>query len=178
MVPQAILMLEKMPLTRQRQDQSQGAAAARGDLPPTAPRAMSLRPLPPKQTIAEIWSELLKLDKIGIHDDFFAGGGHSLLATRLVSRIRRAFNVELPLRAVFEGPTIAAMSELVDTLGHQKLSAGGCDHRTETLPGPGDAARASGASATLLCPAAALVPGQARRLQQRIQHAQGLALER
>ena len=121
MVPQAILMLEKMPLTPSGKIDRK-ALPLPEDLPGTAPQSYVAPGTPTQATLAEIWSELLKRDKLGIHDDFFECGGHSLLATRLVSRIRRAFDVELPLRAVFEGPTIAEMSQLVDTLGHQKLS--------------------------------------------------------
>ena len=121
MVPQAILMLEKMPLTASGKIDRK-ALPLPEDLPGTAPQSYVAPGTPTQATLAEIWSELLKRDKLGIHDDFFECGGHSLLATRLVSRIRRAFDVELPLRAVFEGPTIAEMSQLVDTLGQQRLS--------------------------------------------------------
>ena len=66
-----------------------------------------------EQTIAEIWKEVVGLKRIGRHDSFFDVGGHSLLATKVISRIARAFNVELPVRVVFEAPTIAELSELV-----------------------------------------------------------------
>jgi amino acid adenylation domain-containing protein len=68
---------------------------------------------PTEQTIADIWSELLQRDRIGINDNFFDLGGHSLLATRIIARLRDAFAVELPLRAFFESPTIAALAKLV-----------------------------------------------------------------
>ncbi len=59
-----------------------------------------------EQTLAKLWSDLLRLDRVGIRDDFFELGGHSLIATRLVSQIRREFDVEIPLRAIFESTTI------------------------------------------------------------------------
>ena len=127
MVPQAILILEKMPLTASGKI-NRKALPLPEDLPGTAPQSYVAPGTPTQQTIAEIWSELLKADKLGIHDDFFECGGHSLLATRLVSRIRRAFDVELPLRAVFEGPTIAAHERTCRyPWPREALWAGGCD---------------------------------------------------
>ncbi|MGA9773070.1 MAG: amino acid adenylation domain-containing protein [Blastocatellia bacterium] len=66
---------------------------------------------PTQQQIAAIWSQFLSIDRIGIHDDFFEMGGHSLLATRVISRLRQLFNVEIPLRMLFEAPTIAELAE-------------------------------------------------------------------
>lgn len=66
---------------------------------------------PWEQALAEVWQAVLGLQAVGIHDNFFALGGHSLLATQLVARLRRQLGVELPLRAVFEAPTIAQMAE-------------------------------------------------------------------
>lgn len=62
-----------------------------------------------EQTLANIWAEVLMLDQIGINDNFFDLGGHSLLATQVISRVQVAFNVELPLRAIFENPTVAGL---------------------------------------------------------------------
>jgi acyl carrier protein len=64
--------------------------------------------------LVEIWREILQRDQIGIHDNFFHLGGHSLLATQIVSRLARALGVELPVRVVFEAPTIEAMARVVD----------------------------------------------------------------
>ena len=67
-----------------------------------------------EQVVAEMWEELLGIDRIGVHDDFFGLGGHSLLATQIVSRVRDQFGLELPLKSVFEAPTIARYAELVE----------------------------------------------------------------
>ncbi len=63
-----------------------------------------------EQVIAEIWAEVLSLERVGIHDNFFELGGHSLLATQVISRLRQAFQVELPLRYLFDTPTVADLA--------------------------------------------------------------------
>jgi acyl carrier protein len=66
--------------------------------------------------MAEIWAGLLNLDRVGIHENFFDAGGHSLLAMQLISRVRDAFQVTLPLRTVFETPTVARLTSEVEGL--------------------------------------------------------------
>jgi acyl carrier protein len=70
---------------------------------------------PTEEAIAMIWAEVLKVDRVGIHDDFFELGGHSLLATQTVFRVRDTFQVELPLRSIFDMPTVAELAQVVDT---------------------------------------------------------------
>ena len=103
MVPM-IMMLEAMPLTANGKVDRKGLPAPAGrqtGLECLAPRSQS------EEMIAGVWRELLEVEKVGVHDNFFDLGGHSLLATRLVSRVRELFEVELPLREVFEAPTVA-----------------------------------------------------------------------
>jgi len=69
-----------------------------------------------EKQLAEIWSQLLRIEQIGIHDNFFQVGGHSLLAIQIVSRIRAIYNVEVSLRVLFESPTIIALAAHIEQL--------------------------------------------------------------
>jgi amino acid adenylation domain-containing protein/non-ribosomal peptide synthase protein (TIGR01720 family) len=69
---------------------------------------------PYEEVLAAIWEDLLRLDRVGIHDNFFDLGGHSLLAIQLCSRVRRAFQVELPVETVFESPTIVSLARKIE----------------------------------------------------------------
>ncbi|MDH3512517.1 MAG: phosphopantetheine-binding protein, partial [Gammaproteobacteria bacterium] len=60
--------------------------------------------------LTNIWLDVLQLDEVGVHDDFFALGGHSLLATRLISRVRDHLDLEVPLRILFENSSIRSMA--------------------------------------------------------------------
>lgn len=70
-----------------------------------------------ERALAEIWREVLGLESASVDDNFFDQGGQSLLATQLLVRVREAFGIELPLRALFESPTIAELAERIDRLG-------------------------------------------------------------
>ncbi|MBD2010113.1 non-ribosomal peptide synthetase [Microcoleus vaginatus ZQ-A3] len=115
MVPSAFVVLESLPVTA-------NGKVDRLALP--APQPIKLEwaggYVAPQTSIEEvlvkIWAEVLGIKRVGIRDNFFELGGHSLLATQLVSRVRDAFAVELPLRRVFEAPTIAELSKIVENL--------------------------------------------------------------
>jgi acyl carrier protein len=81
-----------------------------------AARAYEAPRTPLEEEVARIWSEMLGVERIGVHDNFFILGGHSLLATRVIARLREAFQVELPLRALFEAPRMGELSERVEML--------------------------------------------------------------
>ena len=89
--------------------ESETVLRARGQAAYAPPRS------PVEELLADIWSRLLKVERPGIHDDFFALGGHSLLAVQVIARIRQTIGVELPLLAMFESPTIASFAERVES---------------------------------------------------------------
>jgi amino acid adenylation domain-containing protein len=111
MVPSAWVVLPELPrLANGKVNRKALPAPDRAELAKgaTAPRT------PTEELVASIWAEVLRLDRVGIHDHFFDLGGHSLLATQVVSRLRSTFQVEVPVGAVFEAPTVAGQSEIVD----------------------------------------------------------------
>ena len=68
---------------------------------------------PTEETLAQIWREVIILEDVGRNDNFFDLGGHSLLATQVIARITKAFSVELPVRTIFEAPTVAELAKAV-----------------------------------------------------------------
>lgn len=109
MMPAGFVTLDKLPLTPNGKLDRRALSAL--DTPHLQPVERYVAPRDPtERTLAKIWSALLKLDKVGVHDDFFALGGHSLIATRLVSQLRKEFGLELPLRAIFENTTIERLA--------------------------------------------------------------------
>ena len=112
MVPSAFVVRRALPRTAggktDRRTLAAEAEAASGDRrapePPVAPRDER------EEALAAIWREVLDLDTVGVHDNFFEIGGHSLKATRVIARVRRALGIDLPLREMFQRPTIAGLA--------------------------------------------------------------------
>ncbi|MBN1138918.1 MAG: amino acid adenylation domain-containing protein [Anaerolineae bacterium] len=82
--------------------------------PSSLPQAVAAPRTPVEMALLEIWAQVLHLERIGIHDNFFELGGDSLLTTQAISRLRAVFQVELPLRSLFETPTVAALAAQVE----------------------------------------------------------------
>ncbi len=78
---------------------------------------------PQEQILADIWSEVLGIERVGIDEKFFALGGHSLLAIQIIHRINQAFQVDLPMRVIFDEPTIAGLSLLIEEILIEQLEA-------------------------------------------------------
>ncbi len=108
MRPAAYVVLEQLPLT------PAGKLDRKGLMVPQYGRGASDSFVAPRdafeEVIAEIWREVLRVERIGVHDNFFELGGHSLLATQVVARLSRLMQIELPLRRMFEAPTIAELA--------------------------------------------------------------------
>ncbi|WP_341529456.1 amino acid adenylation domain-containing protein [Nostoc sp. UHCC 0302] len=116
MMPSAFVVLESLPLTANGKVNRRALRAFYDAIQPQLPENYIAPRTPGEQVLVKIFAEILGLKRVGIYDNFFELGGHSLLATQLVSRVRDALRVELPLRSVFEAPTIAQISKIVESL--------------------------------------------------------------
>jgi acyl carrier protein len=129
MVPGAVVALAELPLTAH-------GKVDRARLP--APVLHSQAPVPPRTpleaALVELWRDVLGRARVGIEDNFFELGGHSLSATELMSRVRGTFGVELPLRRLFDEPTVAALAEAIVEATLDELDALG-DEEAEALLG-------------------------------------------
>jgi amino acid adenylation domain-containing protein len=111
MIPAAFVVLESLPLTpngkvdRRALPTPEISTLASDFTPPSTPT---------QNILTELWAEVLKVKQVGIYDNFFELGGHSLLATQVISRLRFVFGIDLSLRSLFEQPTVAELSELID----------------------------------------------------------------
>ncbi len=115
MVPSVFVALPQLPMTSSGKvdrkalpEPDWGIVLAQGKYVPPKPGV--------EEQLGEIWSEVLGLDRIGAHDDFFDLGGNSLLALRLVARARAAFSVDLPLVSLFTAPTISGLAAILERI--------------------------------------------------------------
>jgi acyl carrier protein len=137
MVPSAFVMLDAMPLTPNGKLDRRALPAPPQSRPELRQLYVAAR-TPAEEIIAGVWSEVLGVERVGIHDDFFELGGHSLLATQVISRLREVFPAEVTLRHLFESPTVADLARRVE---RELTTAAGAEtppiktaSRAESLP--------------------------------------------
>lgn len=121
MVPSAFVVLDALPLTPNGKV-DRGALPAPSGLRPELQEAFVAPCTGTERAVARIWSEVLGLEQVGVHDSFFELGGNSLLATQVVSRIRGALQVTLSLRSFFAAPTVAGMAQAVEEADRGEIS--------------------------------------------------------
>jgi amino acid adenylation domain-containing protein len=119
MIPAAFVTLDAMPLTATRKIDRTALPAPSTSRPQIATAYVEPK-TPIERELAKIWAEVLSVDQVGIHDDFLTLGGHSLAAIRIISRVVSVFRLQLPLRALFDSPTVTAMAAMI--AGKQKAS--------------------------------------------------------
>jgi amino acid adenylation domain-containing protein len=112
MVPSAFMFLDTLPLTANGKIDRRNLPGPDQSRPEQESSFVAPR-TPVEELLAQIWTEVLKLEQVGVHDNFFELGGHSLLLTQVASRIQRTFLVLLPLRILFDAPTIADLSAAI-----------------------------------------------------------------
>ncbi|WP_326763634.1 amino acid adenylation domain-containing protein [Streptomyces sp. NBC_01591] len=122
MIPAAFVTLERLPLTANGKVDRAALPVPDHQRPDlgreyTAPRNAVER------TVTAVWQELLGIDRVGVHDNFFQLGGHSLLATQVASRLRKALRVDVPVRAVFDSPTPAQLAQAIADLMMAAITA-------------------------------------------------------
>ena len=114
MIPSFFVIMDELPLTGYRKVDRTALPKPEGA---TEWNHQYLAPRTPvEEMLVGIWANVLGVDQVGVEDNFFEIGGHSLLATQLISRVRETFGVELPLRALFEQATVAALAERVEQI--------------------------------------------------------------
>jgi amino acid adenylation domain-containing protein len=122
MIPALFVTLDALPLTPNGKVDRRALPAPEQTRPDLASAYVAPR-TPTEEKLVEIAARILRVERVGVADNFFELGGHSLLATQLLSRLRDAFAVELPLRIIFEGPTIAELAEAIEKAGESGATA-------------------------------------------------------
>ncbi|HEX2270677.1 MAG TPA: amino acid adenylation domain-containing protein [Pyrinomonadaceae bacterium] len=136
MIPSVFVALDAMPLTSTGKVDRK-ALPDPGIVTEANQRSYIAPQSPVEIEVAQIWSEVLRVERVGSTDNFFDLGGHSLLATQVISRLRAVFGVELPLRNVFEAPTVALLAARIEE-SRQAVDKG---VRLQTIPRRGEAIR-------------------------------------
>ncbi len=135
MQPAAFVRLTTLPYTPNGKLERRALPAPDEALLPRAEDYVAPR-TPIETRIASIWAEVLRLDRVSIHEDFFALGGHSLLASQVIARVRAALQTELPLRTIFAAPTVAGLAEKTEQHLQQTSRAASLTRTARTAPLP------------------------------------------
>ncbi|HEV7683494.1 MAG TPA: amino acid adenylation domain-containing protein [Pyrinomonadaceae bacterium] len=126
MVPSGFVFMESLPRTTNGKVERQALP-----MPETLRAGLQNEFVAPRtddeEKLAAIWAELLNLERVGVEDNFFELGGHSVLAIHLVSHVRQAFGVELPLLTMFEEPTVAGLARVIESIGKGAVNAAARD---------------------------------------------------
>ncbi|MFM6112895.1 MAG: amino acid adenylation domain-containing protein, partial [Sphaerospermopsis kisseleviana] len=119
MIPSALVILENLPLTPNGKIDRR--ALPKPELDSTIVEKYVAPRNPIEELLTQTWLQVLKVESVGVNDNFFELGGHSLLATQIVSRIRKIFQVELPLNKLFAAPTVRELAHIITQLQQDKL---------------------------------------------------------
>jgi acyl-coenzyme A synthetase/AMP-(fatty) acid ligase/acyl carrier protein len=122
MIPSTFVPLERLPLTANGKVNRRALPAPDGARLESGTTFVEPRSATEKQ-VAALWRNVLKLERVGIYDNFFTLGGHSLLATQLIAHLHDTFQIDLPLRRLFASPTVAGIAEMIDTIQWMAQSA-------------------------------------------------------
>ncbi|MBV1920605.1 MAG: amino acid adenylation domain-containing protein, partial [Pseudomonadales bacterium] len=121
MIPAAFVVVDHLPITPNGKVDKKALPVPSADAYQVSEYVAASNDV--EQALADIWQDVLALPQVGIHDDFFDLGGHSLLVTKVSSRIKEKLSIELPLRTLFEVPTIAALAEIIGAVQWQNKPA-------------------------------------------------------
>jgi amino acid adenylation domain-containing protein len=118
MIPNAFVILDALPLTANGKIDRRALPPSESSSEPSEKYVAPRNPI--EDILVNVWSEILKVEKVGINDNFFELGGHSLLATQLVAQIRDRLEIELPLRQLFNSATLAELAQEIEQLKQKK----------------------------------------------------------
>ncbi|WP_270171314.1 non-ribosomal peptide synthetase [Paenibacillus sp. SYP-B4298] len=134
MVPSAFVFMNAFPMTGNGKTDRKALPAPAASRPELERGYVEPR-TPAERKLAAIWAEVIGLERVGVHDNFFELGGHSLIATRLMSRIRDVFDTDIPLRAIFDAPTVEALALQIQQSEQEKADAAVLEELLDELEG-------------------------------------------
>jgi acyl carrier protein len=121
MLPSTFILLDTLPLNPNGKV-NRHALPELGNARPELSSPFAAPTNSTEEQLTTAWAEILSLDQVGIHDNFFDLGGHSLTATRVVSQVMKQFQLEIPLQSLFQSPTVAEMAAVI--MEHQTKKLG------------------------------------------------------